>query len=235
MDLYKFIGTELVNGAWQDQELQVGHSYFVSDFESYTRDVTEDLRKSLFIQPELLAGTDYSGGAVERSNHKAFLEMYGEVEGVYEIWGGMGTFGIAIRLDVSEDNKEIKELLNDLEDYCIIDEEAHSEMEHEWECEAMSDITSDLCNRIDLEAYIPDYDTLLEDNKKIEEYAWEAVRELNIEFHHENNSAYLDSKELQPYVEDRLLIEHCTKLPLLVNREWACDNNRQQYIDKCSN
>lgn len=236
MDLHKFVGTEMVNDVWQDQVLEVGGSYFIGDFETYYGgEVTEALRKSLFIQPDLLAGSDFSGGSVERSNHKAFLEMYGEVEGVYEVWGGMGTYGVAIRLDVSEDNKEIKELLNSLENYCLIDEEAHSALEHEWECEAMKDIVSDLCRNIDLEAYIPDYETLLENDEKIEEHAWSAIRELNLNFVLENNSAYIDSDQVQSYVEDMLLIEHCTKLPLLINREWACEDNRQKYIDKCSN
>jgi hypothetical protein len=235
MDLYAFVGTELVNGAWQDRVLEVGGSYFIGDFEAYNGEVTEALRKSLFIQPNLFAGSDYSGGSIERSNHKAFLELYGEVEGVYDIYGGMGTYGVAIRLDVSEDNTEIKELLDSLKNYCLIDEEAHSKMEHEWDCEALKDIVSDLCRNIDLEAYIPDYETLLENEEKIEEYAWDAVRELNLNFVHENNSAYLDYEELKPYVEDILLIEHCTKLPLLINREWACEDNRQKYIDKCSN
>ena len=234
MDLYKFTGMRMVNNVWEETPLETGFAYSVADFEPYNREVTEDLRKSLFIQPELLAGSDYSGGALQMSNSKSFLEKFGDVEGVYELWGGMGTYGVAIRLDVYEDITEIKETLDGLDEYPVIDEEALSVLENEWDCEAMNDVVSDLCNRIDLEQYIPDYETYLENSDKIEEYAWDAVNNLGIEFTHENNSSYLNYEEVKPYVEDRLLIEHCDKLPLLINREWACEENHQRYIEKFS-
>ena len=237
MDLYKFTGMQWVNDSWKETPLETGCSYSVADFEGYNGEVTEDLRKSLFLQPELLAGSDYSGGALQMSNSKSFLEKFGDVEGVYEIWGGMGTYGVAVRLDVYEDNKEIKETLDSLDDYPVIDEEALSELENEWDTEQMSEVVSDLCNKIDLETYIPDYEDLLEDTETIEQYAWDAVNNLGIEFTHENNSSYLDPKEVQPYVEDMLLINNCNvkKLPLLINRKWACSETEQMFKDKFSN
>jgi hypothetical protein len=236
MDLYKFTGMQNVGGTWQETPLETGCSYSVADFEGYNREVTEDLRKSLFIQPELLAGSDYSGGTLQRSNNKAFLDSFGDVEGVYEIRGGMGTYGVAVRLDVYENNKEIKETLDSLEDYPLINEDLFSEMENELDCVAMKDIVSDLCRDINLEIYIPDYDDLLEDTEKIEQYAWDAVNDLNLEFTHENDSSYLNSNELQTYVEDMLLINNCNrnKLPLLINRKWSCSETEQKFKDKLS-
>jgi len=236
MYLYKFTGMQNVGGTWEETPLETGCSYSIADFERYNGEVTKALQKSLFIQPELLAGSDYSGGVLQKSNNKSFLEQFGDVEGVYELWGGMGTYGVAVRLDVYENNKEIKGTLDSLDDYPVIDEEAYSELEHEWDCEEMSDVVSNLCSNIDLGTYIPDYEDLLEDTEKIEQYAWDAVNDLNLEFLHENNSSYIDYRKVQPYVEDMLLINNCNikKLPLLINRKWACSETEQMFKDKMS-
>lgn len=235
MDLYKFTGTEMINMVWQDIEIESGSSYYIGNFEQFNGEVTEALRKSLFIQPTLLMGSDYSGGSVNQSNYRVFLDTYGEVEGVYKLWGGYGTYGVVIRLDVYEENTEIKETLDALEDYPLIDEEDHSTLEFEWEQETMTDIVKDLCQEIDLETYIPNCETLLEDTETIERYAWDGINDLNLEWLHENNSAYLrETDKLKTYVEDTLLIKHCKKLPLLINREWSCNETEQMFKDKLS-
>jgi hypothetical protein len=141
----------------------------------------------------------------------------------------MGTFAIAVRMDIMEDNPEIKEVLDALESYPALDDEAVSEIESEWETEAMKDIVHSLCNHISLEDYIPDFEP---DSDIISTLALEGIDKLNLHWYHENTSAYLDYKEVQPYVEDMLLIEHCTDLPLLINREWSCKHTNEKFITK---
>ena len=56
--------------------------------------------QSDFLMPELLSGSDYcSSGSVEVSNHRVFLERYGKRLGVYDVYGGYGTFAVAVRLE----------------------------------------------------------------------------------------------------------------------------------------
>lgn len=230
-----FEGREYVSGAWQDTFLETGCSYSLGDFQDYRGEVTEALQKSLFILPDLLSGSDYSGGMIERSNFRVFLKEYKEVDGVYEIFGGYGTFGIAIRLDVYNSNEDIKDTINAIDDYPVIDDENLSEMEHDADQILVTETAKDLPREIDLEKYIPDIDTILEDTDMIEELIWSAVSDLDLNFEHENNSSYIqDEGKIQRFVEDSLLIKHCTKLPLLINREWVSETLEQEFKDKLS-
>lgn len=211
---------------------EMGSSNSLGDFQRFEGNVTEDLHKNLFIIPDLMVGSDYSGDTITQSNHDVFLEKFKDIKEVSDIWGGYNTYGIAIRLDAYINNKEIKKIIDNLEKYPIIDEEAHSTLMNKREEEAIVIIVEDLCLNIDLEEYIPDCDTLLEDTDTIQEYAYLGINELNLDFEHETTSAYLDPDNLQPYVEDRLLLEHCKKIPLLINRKWSCEETRILYTEK---
>lgn len=235
MKYFKYTGAKLVNGIWQDIALEIGGWYFYGYFVEYKGPVIEDLKKSLFILPEDFQGSDYSGGLNSRSNLTAFMKQFKDTEGVYELFGDFNTYAIAIRSDVAEENEEIKRILEGLRYYPIIDEEAYSQLEHEWESIAMKDIVKDLCCHIDLEEYIPNYETYLEDTETIAQLAWDGINECNLEWVHEYTSAYLDYERVKPYVEDRLLIDHCDAIPLLVNREWSCNQTKEMYLAKFSN
>jgi hypothetical protein len=231
-DLHTFVGTELVQGTWEDIVLEVGGSYSLGDFQAYRGEVTEALRKSLFIMPRYMSGSDYSGGSVQCSNHKAFLDKFGKIEGVYDIYGGFGTYGIAIRLDVYEDNLEIKEAIDNLDDYPLFDEEAHSELEMEWQQEFITSELSHFCYQIDLEYYIPEIDEILKDEGTIESYIWESIDPLDLEFQYDNTGSYVDLDKVKPYVEDRLIIEHAKQFPLFINREWSCKETEEMFKKK---
>ena len=87
-----------------------------------------------FYRPSLLSGSDYAGDSVTVSNHRVFLEKFKGVAGVYDVYGGYSTYAVAIRLDaITEDMMEV---FNALEDYLLIDEEDHSEVEMESENES---------------------------------------------------------------------------------------------------
>src|SRR4051812_3681972 len=60
--------------------------------------VTGEVSDSDYYVPSLLSGSDYSGSSVEVSNCKTFLEQFGKLEGVHKVYGGHGTFAVAIRL-----------------------------------------------------------------------------------------------------------------------------------------
>jgi hypothetical protein len=238
MEYLSFTGSEYTNGVWHDVELITGHSYSYGDFEVYKGEVTDEAKKHLFIRPELLSGSDYSNsGSIQKSNHRVFLKDYKDVEGVYNTHGGYGTFAIVIRADVAEENEDIKSVLDSLEDYCLIDDEDHSNLEMEWQQIAMVDIIRDLDSLLDrdleLDRYIPDFrDTV--SSETIEKLAWEATENLNLNWSYENNSAYLNAESLKPYVIDMILIEYCPDLPLFVNRDWSCDKALNCYKKKCS-
>lgn len=235
--LHKFSGSERTPDGWQDIILENGCTYSYGDFHEYTGEVTEALKKSLFLMPTLMSGSDYNGGSVNLSNKRSFLKLYEEVEGVYEVEGGYNTYGVVIRLDVYESNADIKKTLDSLDNYPLVDEEDHSALESDWDNEYMTDILiPDLIRDIDLETYIHDYEKHLEDKEAIEHLAWDGMNDLSLQMGHETNSSYLSSEDqakLQSYIEDRLLLDHCTELPMLVGREWSHKDLRQKFLDKC--
>jgi len=233
---YRFIGTDIIKGVWQEITLETGGIYSYGDFEQYEGEITEALQKNLFILPPLLSGSDYSGGSVQLSNFKVFLEDFKNVEGVYELKGGHGTYAVAIRFDVYHSNKEINEILSKLEDYLLIDEDSHSNLEYEWEQRFMDDsLIHDVIKEIDLEEYLIDNETITEDEDKIKQFIWEGIEHLNLSWSYEYQSAYIDATDTIPYVEDMLLLEYCTDLPMMAGREWSCDYIKEKYIEKCYN
>ena len=88
----------------------------------------------LYLVPEYLLGSDYSGSTVEIANLRAFMAEYGDAPGVHEIYGGHGTRGAAIRLDALTD--EMAERLAAMSDYPLLDEEELSRVEMELADEA---------------------------------------------------------------------------------------------------
>lgn len=106
------------------------------------------------VLPSSMSGSDYSGTTYHRSNYDTFLEKFGDVEGVYSLYGGYGTFAIAIRADLV--NEEIHEAIAGLNDYPVLDEDALTEYENELEGEAWNnwarhDFVQSIENRFDIE------------------------------------------------------------------------------------
>lgn len=242
MDLFIFDKSEYNNGTWTDLNLEKGSRYSIGDFKHYQGEVTEALHKSLVIQPPQLSGSDYSGGITERSNHRTFLRQFKDVDGVYDLYGGYGTYGIAIRLDVYTTNDDIKEVIDALQDYCLVSEDDYSELESEYEHEYVNNLVTELTNIFsdpeltNINRMIPDlsidYDKDI--GEYIENHIWDAINALNLHFDHENNSAYIKDpdEKIKQYLEDLLLIEYYKKQPLLINRKWICPYTEQLFKSK---
>ena len=245
MDVYKFEGRSYHNGEWTDVDPNTIKRASCSDFERI--EVTEeDDKKHLYIQPDLLAGSDYLGTLVERSNHEAFLRDYGELEGIIDIYGGMGTFGVAIRMDVAENNEEIRDVMAALDDYCLIDEETHSRMESEehdraWEDWARSDteaVIFGVLNKIDeqgdngiLDGDPDDISSEL-DSDDLRALFEECAGIINEYWEIETGgNAYVRVSKIGDVMADWFLLKHIKPeyLPMLMTHEWKTEEARQVY------
>ena len=229
---YSFDGEELIKGVWEPIILDTGSRLSWSDLHPYNGEVNEEVLKTIFIVPDLLSGGDYSNSSeVQVSNHRVFLKEFKNVEGVHDVYGAFGSYAVAIRADIAESNEQVKETLDGLENYPVIDDDDMSELRNEWEQLAVQDMIHGIQNSIenDLEELIKDTDT---DSEKIELIIWDGINELNLELSYENNSAYLDADKVLPYVEDRILLERCKDLPLLVERKWSCNQTQVMYEQK---
>lgn len=87
----------------------------------------------LYVIPEA-SGSDYSGGTAEKSNYQVLQELREEhqMPELIAFYGGHGTYGIAVRLDKPL-SAEVKEILDGLEGYAVIDEDHLSNLESEAE------------------------------------------------------------------------------------------------------
>lgn len=99
--------------------------------------------------PDLLSGSDYSGGSLQASNFRVFKDSFKATQGQewWELYGGHGTYAIAIALNCH--NADMVDFLKDLADYPVADEDDMSELENEAESEAWenwirSDFTREL-------------------------------------------------------------------------------------------
>ena len=114
--------------------------------------------------PELMTGSDYSGGSLTVSNCRVFLEKFKEIDGVHKVYGGYDTYSVAIREDCLE-NEDILEVLSGLYDYPLIDEEDMSMVEIEcedenWESWIKSDFQHELHKVYDNEEDETNYDVI---------------------------------------------------------------------------
>lgn len=86
-------------------------------------------------------GSDYSGDIVTRSNYETLKKDLRKYKGVYDVFGGYSTYGIAyIPAELSRKGREkIAEIVEALESYPSIDDEAVSELEYHLILEAFND------------------------------------------------------------------------------------------------
>ena len=141
----------------------------------------------LFIMHPVMSGSDYSGALVELSNHDVFKELYGDCAGVFDVYGGYGSFGILISVswlinpENEEKAREIIDTLNNLSNYPLIDDEHLSNMELEKESECIMDqfTTSDMIREFEKQHGIIPGDGISIDGGLTDDQKWTIYRELS--------------------------------------------------------
>jgi hypothetical protein len=167
-------------------------------------DLKDTLKEvDIFLISKYMSYGDYDDSCmVERSNYKLFMEDYKEEKGIFRIYGGYGSSGIAISIrylldPVNEDKAdEIIDLLNGLNSYPVIDDEDMSNMEYESFLEsldsyAIRDCSSLLANQFLLEVYDFNED-------KLKEVLLESDRNLNYPSYQieSGGNCYIDTTRL---------------------------------------
>jgi hypothetical protein len=110
----------------------------------------EDVREDTFALLDYTSGSDYSGSLVEVSNRKAIEELcqacgFEDGEDYLDYHGGYGTRALAVRVKALEGEDEsgfkasLLETIEGLEDYPLVDESLHSELEMEAQNQAWED------------------------------------------------------------------------------------------------
>lgn len=95
-----------------------------------------DSDDSLYVFVPYTTGSDYAGSTVELANRRAFLQAFGELDGVHAVYGGYSTFGVVLSLrwlldPENEPADSILSTIEALEDYPLIDEVALGQVELE--------------------------------------------------------------------------------------------------------
>lgn len=169
----KFQSYERVGNAWQYLD-KIPDDYAMV----YYGDIRED-ENGEYIELPYMTYSDYSGGTIERSNCDVFLDEFGDLPGVYELYGGFGTRGVLIHQSLL-DNEDIKDILDGLDNYPLIDEDNFSKLEMELENEAWEMwIKSDLTFELDKAGIEYNED-------EIQDKFYELIRDNSIEFIHED-------------------------------------------------
>jgi hypothetical protein len=122
--------------------------------------INDATEAGMVIPDEFLYG-DYNGGLVNKANYTYFVEVFGDLDGVVEIYGDYDLHGIAIEPDLLASNEEIKEMFARLEDYPLVCEDTYdtvcAESEEEaWESWVRSEFRSQLYHYHDDDEIIDD-------------------------------------------------------------------------------
>jgi hypothetical protein len=123
-------------GHWEDTDIDGEDRLYYGDLEENASGDLMEIPYTIY--------SDYSGSTVERSNCDVFLERYGKRPDVWETYGGFSTRGAVMRRMVYDDpqtdeEEEIKECIDSLFNYPVIDEERMSNLEFELEEESWND------------------------------------------------------------------------------------------------
>jgi hypothetical protein len=122
------------DGAWDSRNPEMGERASYGDILFLDARHSSEPCGQCYYMPELTGGSDYSGGSVTLANYRSMLESYRDY--VVDLYGGHGTYAIAIPVWAFVCKPAIAETLAGLDDYPVIDEEALSDLESEWEQEA---------------------------------------------------------------------------------------------------
>lgn len=223
---------------WSDPDPRGFADASYSDFHDIADPADAEDRSRVYLVPDLLSGSDYSGSSVEAANYREFLrafngeetdgEDYGRavVPGLVELHGGYGTYAVAVPLtswerascedcepedpcDVCGLCAEMRETLTALEDYPVIDEQALSEVEMERESEAWASwVRSDFLAELETLHEVEDIDDTARASDVLSVFL-AAQDRANVYWVHETgDSCYIDVER----VADAVTAEEVTRL-----------------------
>lgn len=109
---------------------------------SYDR-IMGEVKESDYFNSKYLGYSDYSGSIGNKANQRIFLEKFGDLDGVIEIYGSHSYSDVLIKLELLNNNEELREILLDLENYGSIDEDNHWMIEEEAKEEALDFVILD--------------------------------------------------------------------------------------------
>jgi hypothetical protein len=199
---YERVGDEWIDITTPENGSSLSYGDLKEEFDYQGKLKTADIDSSWFFLSSYMSGSDYSGNDLEVSNHRVFLEMFGSVDGVHDVYGGYGTFAVAIRLSTLADNEEIRECLSALENYPVIDEDDMSEVEQEaqneaWKSWLASDFAKALRQKFDNKKNGLNLEDIESESNEMRSLFYEAAEHANEYFINETgNSAWIDIEKI---------------------------------------
>lgn len=157
--------------------------------ENYLNTLYDDITETneLYFYVPYASGSDYSGSTVERANAKCIEDDFGKNEWVHPVYGGHGTYAVAISLtgllNCDDDTfDELCSILEGLVDYSCIDDEALSFLEMELSDEAWNNWVK------------ADFENALEDKFKDYTFNWPDNLRSFFEEKREQTNVYWESE-----------------------------------------
>jgi hypothetical protein len=138
---------------WLEKFLSCNSIEMFCEERGYVQDLDSIPEDRLELISRYIRFGDYDTScAVERSNHRLFLEKFGRLKGISNVPGDYGGDTVHIRWcefvkNKKEDIQEVLEVLQGLDDYPCIDDEDVSFMEQEMYGEAWPEIKDDIIER----------------------------------------------------------------------------------------
>lgn len=156
--------------------------------EEYLGSLCEDIEETaeLYFYVPYASGSDYSGSTVEKANAGCIEESYGEHDWVHPVYGGHGTYAVAIGItgllsDCDDDTfDELCETLEGLADYPLIDDDALSNLEMEGADEAWNSWCKDSFTRAVEKAFADQADLDIPDGDALRTFFEEKREDANV-------------------------------------------------------
>jgi hypothetical protein len=194
---------------------------------------TKETLKEFYSMPDSMSGSDYSGSMYNESNHKVFLAEHGDVPGIYDVWGGYGSFGVAIRLDALA-NEDIKRDIETMEAYGILSDEDYYELQNEYINKDWEEYVRD-----DFLKQVRESDPCLNNLKlskpKLGELFQECSSETGEYWEDEGpHQVFIRLEKIIPVARDMLLARKTPikRLPLLLCHEWTSQTAKEIFLTR---
>jgi hypothetical protein len=139
MTSYRYDKWNIWNDAPDDNDQDRDRSLYLGRMDYV--DKHDEKRPDDFVEIPYTTGSDYSGEAVTVSNYRCIWDDFKDkIPGLYQIYGGHGTYGLVVRRSVlksdNEDCVELQDVIKELHNYPCYSEDDLSIVELEAESEA---------------------------------------------------------------------------------------------------